>query len=380
MSERAFWLAVLERIAAPVLTNLAARQLKVKMPVEAQPHKVDERAQFTHLEALGRLLCGIAPWLSLSGLSGEEETLRQRYAKLAQEALDAATDPASPDFMNFGRIGRQPLVDVAFLGQALLRAPDILWRNLPARVQDNLISALEMSRNCQPYFCNWLMFSAMVEAALKECGRPWDRVRVDYALRQHEQWYLGDGIYGDGPQFHWDYYNSFVIQPMLLDVLRVVGDEDPTWAAMKEPVLTRARRYAVILERFISPEGTFPPIGRSITYRFGSLHLLAYMALMHELPSEISPAQVRCAMGAVIRRMIDAPGTFDEHGWLTIGFCGHQPNLGEGYISTGSLYLCATALLPLGLTPADPFWADPPCDWTAKRIWKGENLPADHAI
>ena len=44
-------------------------------------------------------------------------------------------------------------------------------------------------------------------------------MRVDYALRQHDQWYKGDGIYGDGPQFHWDYYNSFVIHPMLLDVL-----------------------------------------------------------------------------------------------------------------------------------------------------------------
>jgi hypothetical protein len=30
-------------------------------------------------------------------------------------------------------------------------------------------------------------------------------------LRQHEQWYRGDGIYGDGPEFDWDYYNSFVM-------------------------------------------------------------------------------------------------------------------------------------------------------------------------
>src|SRR6266699_3621721 len=64
-------------------------------------------------------------------------------------------------------------------------------------------------------------------------------------------------------------------------------------------------------------------------------------------------------MSAVIFKMIGAPGTFDDGGWLTIGFCGHQPSLAESYISTGSLYLCATALLPLGLSPSDAFWSAP---------------------
>ena len=82
----------------------------------------------------------------------------------------------------------------------------------------------------------------MVEAGLARLGARWDRTRVDYALRQHEQWYVGDGHYGDGPAFHWDYYNSYVIQPMLLDVLDAVGAEPAAWAAMRAPVLARARR------------------------------------------------------------------------------------------------------------------------------------------
>jgi hypothetical protein len=40
---------------------------------------------------------------------------------------------------------------------------------------------------------------------------------VTTAVNVHETWYKGDGFYGDGPDFHWDYYNSFVIQPMLLE-------------------------------------------------------------------------------------------------------------------------------------------------------------------
>jgi len=82
-----------------------------------------------------------------------------------------------------------------------------------------LIAALESTRPITPPFNNWLLFSAAVEAGLKSLGAGWDRTRVDYALRQHEQWYKGDGAYSDGPDFHWDYYNSFVIHPLLLAIL-----------------------------------------------------------------------------------------------------------------------------------------------------------------
>jgi hypothetical protein len=89
---------------------------------------------------------------------------------------------------------------------------------------------------------------------------------------------------------------------------------------------------------------------------------------------------VRAALTAVMKRLLEAAGTFDAQGWLTVGFAGHQPHLGESYISTGSLYLCAAVFPPLGLKPADPFWSGPAEDWTSRRIWRGEDAPADHAI
>jgi hypothetical protein len=84
-------------------------------------------------------------------------------------------------------------------------------------------------------------------------------------------------------------------------------------------------------------------------------------------------------MSAVIRRQTEAPNTFDAAGWLTIGFCGHQPGIGESYISTGSVYLCAVGLLPLGLPEDDPFWAAPAEPWTQKRAWSGAVFPIDKA-
>lgn len=372
---RAYWLTVLTRIARPVLTAGAAQQLKATMPVESSG---SEREQYTHLEAVGRLLCGIAPWLELQGLTGSEEALRRHFADLACATLSAGVDPASPDFLNFSH-GQQPIVDAAFLAHALLRAPRTLWGQLTSTTQEQVIIALQQTRDRKPYFSNWLLFAAIIEAFLYKVGAPWDPMRVDYAIRQHEQWYKGDGIYGDGPDFHWDYYNSFVIQPMLLDLLATIGDEDGEWQRRHAPVLRRAQRYAVIQERLISPEGTFPAIGRSLAYRFGAFQLLAQIALQEQLPAELAPAQVRGALTAVIRRMIEAPGTFDEAGWLRIGFCGQQPGIGEPYISTGSLYLCAAGLLPLGLPPQASFWATADQPWSAQRLWAGEDLPCDHA-
>lgn len=377
--ERAYWLGVLKRLADPVLGHLARQRLKENMPVECTAGTLAERRNYSHLEAFGRLLAGISPWLELELKSTEEGKLRTAYAELARQAMDSATDPRSPDFMNFTS-GRQPLVDAAFLAHALVRAPGELWKNLPSRTQANVVAALKSTRLIKPFFNNWLLFSAMIEAALASIGEQWDDMRVDYAVRQHEQWYKGDGVYGDGPNFHWDYYNSFVIQPMLLDILETVGRDSPDWKEIHASVITRARRYAEILERLISPEGTFPAIGRSLAYRFGIFQLLGQIALRHQLPEGVVPAQVRCALTAVIQRLIEAPNTFDRNGWLTIGFCGHQPGLGERYISTGSLYLCSTGLLPLGLPPDDEFWKSAAAEWTMKRIYGGQDIGADHAL
>jgi hypothetical protein len=337
------------------------------------------RAAVTHLEAIGRLACGIAPWLELPADGTDEGRLRGRYLDLTRRAIDRAVTPSSKDFMNF-TTGGQPLVDAAFLAQAVLRAPRALGDGLGAATRRHLVAALESTRRIQPGFNNWLLFSAIVEAALARLGAFWDRMRVDYALRQHDQWYKGDGAYGDGPEFHWDYYNSFVIHPMLLDVLDVVRAESPAWKDLAARVDRRARRYAAVLERLIAPDGTFPPIGRSLAYRVGALQLLSQVALRRALPEPVTPAQTRGALTAAIRRSMDAPGTFDDDGWLRIGFCGHQPGVGERYISTGSLYLCAAGFLPLGLPPDDGFWASAAQPWTSARAWAGEPFPIDRAL
>lgn len=367
------WLDALLKIVDPVLNALESGKLKKTMPLFFH----NERSAFAPLEAFGRSMLGLAPWLAADreNLGTEERILQEHYREKAVRCIAKATDPDSPDFMVFDK-GGQPLVDTAFLAHAIVRAPDLLKGN--PDVRKKLVEAFKSSRRIPAFNCNWIFFSAMVEAGLYVLGESYDIMRVLYALRTYQGWYKGDGIYGDGEMFHCDYYNSFVIQPMYVDLVKVFSEEHGEIKAMLPAVISRASRYAAILERLIAPDGSYPIVGRSICYRFGAFQMLSQAALQHHL-AELSPAGVRCGLTAVIRKIMESPEMFDDNGWLLPGVYGYQPELAEEYINIGSLYLCSTVFLPLGLSPADAFWKDADEDWSGKKVWTGGHIPIDHA-
>jgi Uncharacterized protein conserved in bacteria len=383
--DRSCFLVTAQRLAEPVLTAAATGKLKSDLPPRGAPGHVHERTDYTHLEAVARLLCGLAPWLERASPEPDEitEMRRQQFRDQAVAGLAAIVDPASPDQLNFNR-GRQPLVDAAFLCQALLRAPRQLAARLPADARRYLIAALESTRVIEPPSNNWLCFVGMVEAGLHLLGARHHPARIATTFRQLDAWYHGDGVYGDGPSLHFDYYNSFVIHPMLLDLAAspavAASPADLSGILTMDTLLRRARRWAELQERLIAPDGSFPVLGRSVAYRAAAFHALAQLALWQRLPDTLAPAQVRGALAAVLRRTLAAPANYDDRGWLRIGLSGDQPSLGEHYISTGSLYLCSTGLLPLGLPADDAFWTGTPTHWTSLRAWSGIDLPADRAL
>lgn len=379
--DRKLWLAYLDKIARPVLSSLANEQLKEKMPVELSK-KVDNkegRLQASYLEAFGRTLSGIAPWLNLEGGSTEEIKLRNQYRQWTLKAIANAVNPASKDYLKW--TGGQPLVDASFFAFGLVRC-SWLWNHLDTTTKQQVVTALKQSRSTVPVYSNWILFSAMVEAFFCKYGLEYDAVRIEYAVREFAQhWYIGDGTFSDGMQYHDDYYNSYVIQPYLAAVVSIVNEKTKTYSWFSDRLDKITKRYAEIQERAINTDGTFSVTGRSITYRAGAFHHLADMALRKQLPSSLPPAQVRSALTAVVKKVFDAPNTFTKDGWLNIGLHGYQPDLAEPYINTGSVYLCTAVFLPLGLPETDEFWSSPPVPWTSVKVWSGQNpVNADHAL
>lgn len=379
-NDREYWIHTLLKIADPVLNNLSKDQLKKNIPVgRSSSAKANSREFVTHMESVGRTIAGIAPWLELGPDKTAEGKLRKKYIEMTCKGLANSVNPHSNDYFN-STATRQILVNSAFLIQGLLQAPTQLWGNLDYTTQQRLIEQWKSTRTMKPGNNNWLLFSAMVECGLKCFGDEWNFEVIERAISSHEQWYKGDGIYGDGEDFHLDYYNSYVIHPLLLQVLKVVIKHKPAYQEILDKEWIRFMRYAEIQERMIAPDGSYPVLGRSVSYRSAAFQVLGACALYQKLPPSLRAGQVRGAMTAMLKRVFEQPGTFDEKGWLTIGVCGEQQELGDSYLSTPCVYLCSLGFLPLGLPADDIFWTAPILPWTSVRAFSGEDFPIDKFI
>lgn len=378
---REIWVDYLIKLSSPILENMAKGTLQSNMPIKQQPEAVD-REYCTYLEALARTLCGLAPWFNARGICQDEKYQQQYFLDLSIKSINNAVNPESKDFVykrKDGKLLPQVLVDTAFLALAFVRAKNSLWDKLDKQTQDRVIQYFLETREIQPHYSNWILFSSMIEAFFCKIGEPYDIVRLDYGFKQMDEWYVGDGMYTDGEKYHQDYYNSYVIQPFLVEILETIKeyyrDKDRHYPNM----IKRAKRYAEIQEMAINIDGSFAPYGRSITYRMGVFHHLATMTYLEQLPNTITPGQVRKGLTKVIEKCLKAPDTFDHKGWLNIGLYGHQPSLGEVYISTGSLYLCSTIFLPLGLDPQNDFWLASE-ETSMDKIWSGIDIKSDCAL
>jgi len=378
-NDRQYWYELLHKIANPVVSNLAGGTLKKNMPLEKSATFDSRSLSVTYLEAVGRTYAGIAPWIALPDDNSREGILRKGLKDDAITGLNKCFDPAGADLLNFSK-DYQPIVDSAYLAQAFLRAPIALWQPLDSLTKQRIVASFKSLRNRKPFNSNWLLFGSITEAFLLSVGEEYDNGRLMHGVKSLNDWYKGDGWYGDGPNLAFDYYNSFVIHPMMVDTLRVLVDHKLEEEKTYDLALMRMQRYAVGQERMISPEGTYPPIGRSITYRTGAFQALSQVALMEKLPESITPAQVRCALTKVKKNMYSMPGTFDKNNWLTLGFCGHQPGIADYYTSTGSLYMATLSFLPLGLPATNVFWTQEPVDWTAKKAWNGQSFQKDYHV
>lgn len=384
-TDRELWVDVAYRMAAPVLSSMSEGHLHRDMVVELSPTWDGRNQGVTYMECFGRLMAGLAPWLALPDDDSDEGQKRRQLREWALKSYAQAVDPEGPDYLLWRKEG-QTLVDAAYVAESFLRAYDTLWMPLDSLTKQRYIEEFSQLRRVDPPYTNWLLFSSMVECFLRKAAPgSQDTYRIVSALRKVEEWYVGDGWYSDGVGFAFDYYNSYVIQPMYVECLELMTDGGARriWNAplcRYDLAVKRLQRFGSIIERLISPEGTYPIFGRSIPYRTAILQPLALIAWRGWLPKGLTNGQVRSGMTAVISRMFADDHNFNEGGFLTIGLNGAQPDVADIYTNNGSLYMASLALLPLGLPADHPFWTDAPEPWTSKRAWEGMDFPRDHAL
>jgi len=383
-NDRAWMVGLLQKMADPVLSNMARGELHKNFALELSPTWDGRDPKVAYLECFGRLIAGLAPWLALPDDDTPEGRTRARLRQQALQSYVHSVDPASPDYLAWRGHG-QALVDAAYFTNALMRAPKALWDPLDATTKQRIVAEIKGLRRIEPPYINWMLFAAMNEAFLLSVGEEADPMRTNVAVRKINEWYVGDGWIKDGEAFHFDYYNAYVMQPMLLEILEVLErHKAPFWngkpAELRAQALKRMQRYGEHLERFISPTGTYPPIGRSLTYRTAAFQPLALLAWRKQLPASLPEGQVRAALQAVHKAVWSEPSNFTKDGYLTIGFVGHQPTLGDWYSNNGSMYIASESFLALGLPATDSYWTSPAQDWTQKKAFGGQVFKKDYPV
>lgn len=279
-NDHQYWVALLDKVATPVLDNMSKGLLVKNMKMQFSPTWDNRDARVGYMEAFGRLIAGIAPFLALPDDNSAEGKVRKRLRDQTLASLKNAVDPQSPDYLYWGTPrSHQPLVDAAYIAQALLAAPEALWKPLDDKTKERIIHEFTTIRQIKPFRNNWVLFAAIIETFLLSVDVKIDEERIDSAIDTLTKWYVGDGWYSDGDRFHFDHYNGYVIHPMMTEILKINVAKGRRKKEEFETAYKRMQRYASFQERYISPEGTFPVVGRSSTYRVGAFWPLAKLAL-----------------------------------------------------------------------------------------------------
>jgi hypothetical protein len=355
------WLAHFIKIVNPVLEAYENKNLITCWNPQFPPGALDRNhAACARVEMLARVMLGAAPLFSIEG-NAEVDILQKRIVGMVDVAFQEKYIEISG--------GEQLLIEFGNIAWAFVRSPQF-WKRISSGSCAAIVNYMRaMVKKYPAHNNNWLLYKSVIHVFLNETRE------ARSLLAAFESFYVGDGWYKDGSVFHMDYYNSFVITPLLVDIYKKLGLKDGLARAC-----ARLGRQAVWLERQIGPDGTFPIFGRSMVYRTAVFHALVYACVAGCLPPTLRPSQIRCGLSGVLERMFGATSNnFDEHGFLHLGFLGHDPELANIYSNSGSCYFALVIFAVLGLDPRHEFWSGPACDWTQKRAWTGQSVLKDIA-
>jgi len=354
---RKLWVDTLFRIVERPLTYLANGETWPLMNVQEK-----RGPTIGYLETLARITAGVAPWLASD--STEQATVcRDLVVRAIIENYDK---------MNWNSI--QSLVEAAFLSLGFIRARAALWDPLPELVRKRLIERFkkvltdQRKRQCT-LTNNWILFYGICQALFVMVDAEPDRELIEQVIKTVEGLYIGDGFYSDGELFRIDYYNSYVFHSLYVEMLTVLGED-----AKREIAIKRMIRYSEFLENLIAPDGTYPPLGRSIAYRLAVFQPIAHCVLLNRISDKQTYGQLRRALTSVLTNLFIRHDPFSD-GFLTLGLCGHQPGIVEDYINSGSLYLTTLGFSVLGLSEDHPFWSAAEESTTQELCWSGKPFP-----
>lgn len=155
--DREIWCEVMYRMAAPVLSNMSEGALKQNMLVELSPTWDGRNKDVTYMECFGRLMAGLAPWLSLPDDNTTEGTHRKQLREWALKSYVNAVDPKSPDYLLWRQEG-QTLVDAPISPKVFYEAMMLYGHRWIASLNNvtsmNSLNSDELIRHIATGYCS----------------------------------------------------------------------------------------------------------------------------------------------------------------------------------------------------------------------------------
>ena len=187
VNDRTQWVDLCYKIAQPVLENMSKGELQKNMQLELSPTWDGRDKRVAYMEAFGRLMAGISPWLELPDDDTAEGKQRKQIREWALKAYQNAVDPQSPDYLLW-KGHQQLLVDAAYLAESFIRAPKATWGQLDDTTKERYIECFKKVRVIRPAYNNWLLFRDMVEAFLLSVGEEPDGYALTTGLNKINEW------------------------------------------------------------------------------------------------------------------------------------------------------------------------------------------------
>ena len=362
-NDRTIWVKHLLELTKPLIymSKLDFNSFKIKKYYNVNNLNIG------YLECFSRIFSGISTWIISDDYNHDNYENEQK--RIILSVILDCFDKLIPFFdekMDLFSM-EQSIVECAFICYGFILTKNKIWILLKEDTQNNLIRILKKVRLLieKWHFCNnWYLFHGIIETFFKTINIDYDEKFISTMIDSVNGWYCGDGFYCDGEKnFKMDYYNSYVIQPFFIEILKIFN------SSLLDIAIQRCIRYSEFLERIIGSDGTFPPLGRSITYRFAVFHLLSYCIYNNHISIDHNYGQLRNALTKVLINILNKD-VYDNDGFLNMGFTCEQKTLQDDYSNTGSCYLTAISFLPLGLDVNHSFWSNLSGPFTQESCWK----------
>lgn len=342
---RAHWEAVADEQIAAAWRYSSPSGAQVRFPSERAQDDVDLLEGFARTFLLAALRLAGAQG-NLGGIMAETA---QRYAR----ALDAGTDPASPERWPRLTDHGQATVEATAVVLGLHFSRRWVWETLPQRVRDNTAAWLNDSAQTFGADNNHVMFAATIQAFLASAGYGHDAPGIEAALARIEDWYVGDGWYSDGEGRRFDHYNAWTFHLYPFFILDLLGEADST--GRRQVYRDRLAAFVHGYSHLFGADGAPLIQGRSLIYRWG-VAAPFWMALREGI-TVVPPGQTRRLASGMLKYFLDGGAAPD--GVLSLGWYGTNNSILQSYNSPGSPQWAAKGFLGLLLQPDHPAWTEP---------------------